>query len=61
MKIEHSFDRRPTADQIIELNDNAGLPRPNHDKKRIQKRFDNLNLITLDKNKITTLMGCTKP
>ena len=35
----------PTADQIIELYDNAGLPRPTHDKERIQKMFDQSNLI----------------
>ncbi|GEM_PF-1126905 len=45
MNIEYSFDKRPTADQIIELYDNAGLPRPAYDKERIQKMFDNSNLI----------------
>ena len=45
MKIEYSFDKRPTVDQIIELYDNAGLPRPTYDRDRIQKMFDNSNLI----------------
>ena len=45
INIEYSFDKRPTADQIIELYDNAGLPRPTHDKDRIQKMFNNSNLI----------------
>ena len=45
MNIEYSLDKRPTADQIIELYDNAGLPRPTHDKERIQKMYDNSNLI----------------
>jgi ribosomal protein S18 acetylase RimI-like enzyme len=45
MNIEYSFDKRPTADLIIELYDNAGLPRPTHDRERIQKMFDNSNLI----------------
>lgn len=45
MKIKYSFDKIPTADQIIELYDNAGLPRPTNDKERIQKMFDNSNLI----------------
>jgi N-acetylglutamate synthase-like GNAT family acetyltransferase len=45
MDIEYSFDKRPTADQIIALYDNAGLPRPTNDKERIQKMFDNSNLI----------------
>ena len=45
MNIEYSFDKRPTADQIIELYENAGLPRPTRDKDRIQKMFNNSNLI----------------
>ena len=45
MDIAYSFDKRPEADQIIELYDNAGLPRPTTDKDRIQKMFDNSNLI----------------
>lgn len=45
MDIQYSFDKKPTADQIIELYNNSGLPRPTHDKERIQKMFDNSNLI----------------
>ena len=45
MTIEYSFDKRPTADQVIKLYDNASLPRPTYDKERIQKMFDNSNLI----------------
>ncbi len=45
MNITYSFDRKPTADQVVELYDNAGLPRPTHDKERIQKMFDNSNLV----------------
>jgi GNAT superfamily N-acetyltransferase len=45
MNITYSFDKRPSADQIIELYDNGGLPRPTMDKERIQKMFDNSNLI----------------
>lgn len=45
MNITYSFDVRPSADQIIELYENAGLPRPTNDKERIQKMFDNSNLI----------------
>ena len=45
MNISYSFDKRPSADQIIALYDNAGLPRPTNDKERIQKMFDNSNLI----------------
>ncbi|MBA2499114.1 MAG: GNAT family N-acetyltransferase [Chitinophagaceae bacterium] len=35
----------PTAEQVIELYDNAGLPRPTNDKERIQKMFENSNLV----------------
>jgi ribosomal protein S18 acetylase RimI-like enzyme len=45
MNIRYSFEERPTADQIIDLYDDAGLPRPTNDKERIQKMFDNSNLI----------------
>src|SRR5688572_17198060 len=43
--ITYSFDARPTAEEIIELYANAGLPRPISDKNRIQRMFDNSNLI----------------
>jgi ribosomal protein S18 acetylase RimI-like enzyme len=45
MNIQYHFDKTPTADQIIELYDNAGLPRPTNDKERMQKMFDNSNLV----------------
>lgn len=45
MDIEYSFDKRPTVDDIIELYDNAGLPRPTYDRNRMQKMYDNSNLI----------------
>jgi ribosomal protein S18 acetylase RimI-like enzyme len=45
MEIKYSFEALPTAEQIIELYANAGLPRPINDKERIQKMFDNSNLI----------------
>lgn len=45
MNIEYSFDKKPTAEQIIELYNNAGLPRPTNDKERIQKMYDHSNLI----------------
>ena len=45
MALAFSFDARPTADQIIELYDKAGLPRPTHDQERIQKMYDSSNLI----------------
>jgi GNAT superfamily N-acetyltransferase len=45
MPISYHFDRIPTADQVIALYDDAGLPRPTHDRDRIQKMYDNSNLI----------------
>ncbi|MEJ4087210.1 GNAT family N-acetyltransferase [Galbibacter orientalis] len=45
MNIEYSFKKRPTVDQVIELYDNAGLPRPTNDKERMQQMFENSNLI----------------
>ena len=45
MNITYSYDKRPSADQVIELYDNSGLPRPTDDRDRIQKMFDNSNLI----------------
>ena len=35
----------PATEEIIELYDKAGLPRPTNDKDRIQKMFENSNLV----------------
>lgn len=35
----------PTAEQVIELYENAGLPRPTGDKERIGKMYENSNLV----------------
>ena len=45
MEISYRFDIIPTPDQIVELYDEAGLPRPTTDKNRIKKMYDNSNLI----------------
>jgi N-acetylglutamate synthase-like GNAT family acetyltransferase len=45
MDITYSFDKLPNVEQVIELYDNASLPRPTKDKDRMQKMFDNSNLI----------------
>jgi ribosomal protein S18 acetylase RimI-like enzyme len=45
MDIKYSFDKRPSVDQIIELYDNAGLPRPTNDRERMRKMFESSNLI----------------
>lgn len=43
--IRYSFEQKPNANQIIELYESAGLPRPTNDKERIQKMLDYSNLI----------------
>jgi len=45
MPINYRFDITPTAEQVIELYNNAGLPRPTHDRERIEKMYENSNLI----------------
>ena len=45
MNIEYSDKKRPTANEVIELYDNAGLPRPTYDKERMQRMFEKSNLI----------------
>ena len=45
MPINYRFDITPTAEQVIELYNNAGLPRPTHDRERIEKLYENSNLI----------------
>jgi hypothetical protein len=44
-KIIHKFNVVPTAQQVIELYNNAGLPRPTHDPQRIRAMFENSDLI----------------
>ncbi|MFN8349711.1 MAG: GNAT family N-acetyltransferase [Spirosomataceae bacterium] len=45
MEITYRTDIIPTPEQVIELYENSGLPRPTNDKERIQKMFENANLI----------------
>jgi predicted N-acetyltransferase YhbS len=45
MNIHYSLEINPDPGQIIELYDNAGLPRPTQDNERIQKMYENSNLI----------------
>lgn len=45
MEINYKSDTVPTPQQIIELYNDAGLPRPTHDLERIKKMYDNSNLI----------------
>jgi ribosomal protein S18 acetylase RimI-like enzyme len=45
LEITYKSDVTPTAEQVIALYENAGLPRPINDKERIQKMYENSNLI----------------
>jgi N-acetylglutamate synthase-like GNAT family acetyltransferase len=54
MEITYRSDIVPTAAQVIELYDKAALPRPTNDPGRIEKMFQNSNLIITawDKDKL---------
>jgi len=45
MNIEYTYSKIPTVEQIIELYNNAGLPRPTHDNERIEQMFQHSNVI----------------
>ncbi|MEO5582203.1 MAG: GNAT family N-acetyltransferase [Saprospiraceae bacterium] len=45
MNINYSIDRIPDVDQVIELYNNAGLPRPTGDRDRIHTMYLNSNFI----------------
>ena len=45
MNITYEVSTVPTAEQVIELYDNAGLPRPTKDPERIKKMYANSDLI----------------
>ncbi|MES2653867.1 MAG: GNAT family N-acetyltransferase [Bacteroidota bacterium] len=45
MEITYKTDHIPTAEQVIELYDNCGLPRPTDDKERIAKMLENSDLV----------------
>jgi N-acetylglutamate synthase-like GNAT family acetyltransferase len=45
MNIIYKSDLIPSTDQVIELYNNAGLPRPTMDEQRMQKMFENSTLI----------------
>jgi ribosomal protein S18 acetylase RimI-like enzyme len=44
-KIIYKFDVVPSAQQVVELYNDAGLPRPTHDPKRIRTMLENSDLI----------------
>ena len=45
MEIVYKTDVLPTAAQIIDLYEKAGLPRPTNDPERMQKMYKNSNLV----------------
>ena len=45
MDIVYKLNVTPTADQVIELYNDAGLPRPTGDRDRIAKMYEHSNLI----------------
>ena len=45
MDITYQIGTIPSAQQIIELYDSAGLKRPTHDAERIAKMYQNSNLV----------------
>ncbi|MEO6671598.1 MAG: GNAT family N-acetyltransferase [Ferruginibacter sp.] len=45
MEITYRFDIIPTAEQIIDLYNSSGLPRPTNDAARIKAMFENSNLV----------------
>lgn len=45
MKITYNTDIIPSTEQVIDLYDNCGLPRPTHDQERIAKMVENSDLI----------------
>lgn len=45
MSITYKINEMPSAEDVIELYENAGLPRPTDDKERIKKMYENSNLV----------------
>lgn len=45
MEIVYKTEITPTVQQIVELYENAGLPRPTNDVERIKSMFENSNVI----------------
>lgn len=56
-KIVYKFEVVPTTQQVIELYNDAGLPRPTHDSQRIRAMFENSDLIVTawDESKLVGL------
>lgn len=60
MPIRYSTDTIPSAEQIIALYNNAGLPRPTADTARISKMYANSNLVITawDDQKLVGVCRC---
>jgi predicted N-acetyltransferase YhbS len=60
MEIIYKTDIIPAAEQVIELYNKAGLPRPTNDKERIQKMYDNSTLVVTawDNDKLIGVSRC---
>ena len=60
MEITYKTGTLPAAEQVIELYDKSGLPRPTKDKARIQKMFENSNLVVTawDNGKLVGVSRC---
>jgi len=60
MELAYRYDVIPTAEQVIELYGNAGLPRPIHDQERIGLMYEGSNLIITawDNDKLVGVARC---
>ena len=58
-KIIYKFDVVPTAQHVIELYNDGGLPRPTHDPQRIKAMFENSDLIVTAWNR-NKLVGISR-
>ncbi len=60
MEIIYEFDIIPEAEKIIELYNNADMPRPINDKERISKMYENSNLVisAWDNDKLVGIVRC---
>ena len=60
MEITYKVNVILLAEQVVELYDKSGMPRPTKDNERIQKMFDNSNLVVTawDNDKLVGVSRC---
>lgn len=60
MELAYRYDVIPATEQVIELYENAGLPRPTYDRERIKVMYENSNLVVTvwDNNKLVGVARC---